>query len=232
MASQARKIRNKPLSIAAPARLSLASVSRTEPAKDREEEFLVVALSLFAERNFASVTIKDIAEELGVNTALIYYYFKSKTDLFKASIDHAVEGAFANMRALEESNTDPANLLTAWLQNHVDKYAEIHRFVKVALDYRGAHQGDPEIEAIIASFYAKERQLLSKLIKDGIDQGMFRNVDSGRMVQLISTYLDGCMVRSVIMPDFDLKTAVADLHRNVLELLSAEKLTKAKRKLR
>ena len=31
-----------------------------------------------------------IAERLSVNTALIYYYFDSKTDLFRATIEHAV----------------------------------------------------------------------------------------------------------------------------------------------
>ena len=39
------------------------------------------------------------------------------------------------------------------------------------------------------------------------------------MAQFISTYLDGCMVRSVILPDFDLKGAVRDLHQRVLEML-------------
>ncbi len=45
--------------------------SRNSPF-DRREELAAVALDLFAERNFAAVTIKDIASALGVNTALIY----------------------------------------------------------------------------------------------------------------------------------------------------------------
>ena len=48
---------------------------------------------------------------------------------------------------------------------------------------------------------------------------MFKPVDPNRMAQFISTYLDGCMVRSVILPDFDLKGAVRDLHQRVLEML-------------
>jgi hypothetical protein len=39
------------------------------------------------------------------------------------------------------------------------------------------------------------------------------------MAQFISTYLDGCMVRSVILTDFDLEGAVRDLQRRVLEML-------------
>jgi AcrR family transcriptional regulator len=74
-------------------KLARPNSKREEHSAARVEEFLATALNLFAERNFASVTIKDIAEHLGVNTALIYYYFDSKTDLFQASIEHAVAGA-------------------------------------------------------------------------------------------------------------------------------------------
>jgi AcrR family transcriptional regulator len=203
---------------------------RGENGKARGEEFLRAALDLFAERNFASVTIKDIGQALGVNTALIYYYFESKTDLFRATIEFAVENAFDSMRALDEKSGDPAKLISAWLQNHVDKYAKIHRFVKIALDYRSSHEGDPSIEASIAKFYAKEREMLSRCIRQGIEQGIFKPVDPARMAAFISTYLDGCMVRLVILPDYDLKAAVADLHRIAFESLGYGARAKPRRR--
>jgi TetR/AcrR family transcriptional regulator, upper aerobic nicotinate degradation pathway regulator len=196
----------------------------------RVDEFLTTALDLFAQRNFASVTIKDIAEHLGVNTALIYYYFDSKTDLFRATIEYAVARAFENVRALDNRSADPATIIAAWLENHVNKHAEIHRFVKIALDFRGAHEGDPDISNTIESFYVEERKLLSKVIREGIKQGLFKPVDPKRMGQFISTYLDGCMVRSVILTDFDLDGAVRDLHRRVLEMLEYTGKTQMKRR--
>jgi len=195
----------------------------------RVDKFLAAALDLFAERNFASVTIKDIARALRVNTALIYYYFDSKTDLFRATIKYAVARAFENVRALDDKSADPPTIIAAWLANHVNKYAEIHRFVKIALDFRGAHEGDPDIANTIESFYVEERKLLSKIIREGIKQGLFKPVDPNRMAQFISTHLDGCMVRSVILCDFDLDGAVRDLHRRVLEMLDYSPKKRSKR---
>lgn len=192
---------------------------RISQSADRVDKFLVASLELFAERNFASVTIKDIAEALGVNTALIYYYFDSKTDLFRATIEHAVGRAFDNVRALDDRNADPASILTAWLENHVSQYAEIHRFVKIALDFRGSHEGNPAVAQSIDRFYDEERKMLSKVIREGISQKIFKPVDPIRMAQFISTHLDGCMVRSVILSDFDLGGAVRDLHARVWEML-------------
>jgi AcrR family transcriptional regulator len=178
------------------------------------------------------VTIKDIAERLGVNTALIYYYFDSKTDLFRATIEYAVAGAFENVRALDNKSADPPTIIATWLANHVNKYAEIHRFVKIALDFRGAHEGNSDIANTIESFYVEERKLISRIIREGIKQGLFKPVDPTRMAQFISTYLDGCMVRSVILSDFDLEGAVQDLHRRVHEMLGYSGNTRLKRQRR
>ncbi len=197
-----------------------AGVLSYRHSSGRVDDFLAASLDLFAERNFASVTIKDIAKALNVNPALIYYYFDSKTDLFRATIERAVARAFENVRALEDRSADPATIIAAWLANHVNKYDEIHRFVKIALDFRSSHDGDTAIAKAIEAFYVEERKLLSKVIRDGIRQGLFRSVHPGRMAQFISTYLDGCMVRSVILSDFDLKGAVRDLHRRVLDMLN------------
>ena len=91
--------------------------------------------------------------------------------------------------------------------------------MKIALDFRGAHEANPEIANTIENFYVEERKLLSRVIREGIRKRMFKQVDPNRMAQFISTYLDGCMVRSVILPEFDLKGAVRDLHQRVLEML-------------
>jgi TetR/AcrR family transcriptional regulator, upper aerobic nicotinate degradation pathway regulator len=195
------------------------SFARFRPSPGRSDSFLATSLELFAERNFASVTIKDIAQALDVNPALIYYYFDSKTDLFRATIERAVVRAFENVRALEDKSADPATILAAWLSNHVNKYHEIHRFVKIALDFRSSHEGDPAIAEAIEAFYVEERRLLSKVIRDGVKQGLFKSVNPARLAQFISTHLDGCMVRSVILTDFDLKGAVRDLHGHILDVL-------------
>ena len=85
------------------------------PGRSRADAMTEVALTLFAERNFASVTIKDIGTALGVNTALIYYYFDSKEDLFRAAIERAVERAFLHFRELRLRHSNPrTSSATGW----------------------------------------------------------------------------------------------------------------------
>jgi TetR/AcrR family transcriptional regulator len=50
---------------------------------DRRREILEAALRVFSERGFRGATIKEIAREAGIrSSALIYWYFEDKEDLF------------------------------------------------------------------------------------------------------------------------------------------------------
>lgn len=198
------------------------TAKRNTERSARAEALMSAALDLFAERNFASVTIKDIANVAGVNTALIYYYFNNKTDLFQKTIENAVANAFAGIERVADDPDDPddpATLITSWLDNHLSLYDPIHKLVKVSLDYKGAPDKVAAIDEAIQYFYDHERELLSGAIRAGVEQGIFKPVDPDKIAQYISTYLDGAMVRAVILPDFDLAGAVGDLRETTWELL-------------
>lgn len=182
---------------------------------DRKQQLMAAALDLFAERNFSSVTIKDIANATGVNTALIYYYFDSKSDLFCSVIESAVNQAFENFRALRPSHQDPATVIGEWLNNHVRLFDPIHKLVKISLDYSGSPNRVPSIDRSIRQFYDEETRMLSLCIRQGVESGVFQPVDPDSVAQFISTFLDGLMVRSVILSDLNLEASL-DNFREIL----------------
>ncbi|MEQ8666284.1 MAG: TetR/AcrR family transcriptional regulator [Rhodospirillales bacterium] len=195
---------------------------RGRPAKNdrstpfgRRDQIVAVALDLFAERNFAAVTIKDIAKAANVNAALLYYYFESKEDLFQGAIEFAVDQAFRNFRLLQARHDNPADVIDDWLINHVEQSAPIHKFVKISLDYSGSKSKMPVVDRLIRQFYDEELRILSGCIRQGIDDGLFAKVDPDSLAVFISTYLDGIMVRSVIQKKYDLSDAIGLLQREI-----------------
>jgi AcrR family transcriptional regulator len=191
-----------------------------EPAA-RAAELTAVALDLFERRGFAAVTIKSIGEAAGVNPALIYYYFKDKEDLFRASIESAVDQAFEHFKALRERHDDPAEIISDWLDTHVELYQVVRKVVKVSLDYAGAPKALPKVEASIRRFYDEEARILTACVSDGVARGQFRDVDPAATAEQISTFLDGAMVRSNILPEFDLQTAIGQFRRHLWQHLGA-----------
>ena len=182
---------------------------------EAETQIREAALDLFAARNFSAVTTKDIAEATGLNTALIYYYFGSKEELFRSAVALAVERAFHGFRLSRQKLTRPRDIIYGWLDNHVRESEAITKLVRIAIDYAGTATRRAPIDAAIRRFYDEEREVLREALSAGIAQGDFRKVDIDETATFISTYLDGVIVRAVILKDFD-PVAAIDVLRSFL----------------
>jgi AcrR family transcriptional regulator len=55
--------------------------------RDRREDILNASLNLFAEKGFHGTSMRDIARAADITEGLIYHYFASKRDLFRAIIE-------------------------------------------------------------------------------------------------------------------------------------------------
>ncbi|WP_426513821.1 TetR family transcriptional regulator [Dactylosporangium sp. McL0621] len=67
-----------------------APVRRRRNAEQTRQALLDVAIGRFARDGYSSTTVRDIADEAGVNVALINRYFTSKEGLFEACLAAAV----------------------------------------------------------------------------------------------------------------------------------------------
>jgi AcrR family transcriptional regulator len=178
---------------------------------DRAGELMNAALHHFARQDFNTVTIKDIANSISVNSALIYYYFENKEALFRASLDHAADIAIARYEEISKGLTTPPEFIDAWFDNHIESGDLIRYMVKVMLDFAATHPQRDMIESGIQRFYGTERDILVKYLNEGIAQGVFGEVDVNHAAQVASTMLDGVIVRSQIQPEFDMGAAIAEL---------------------
>src|SRR5688500_11982834 len=55
---------------------------KTQPDRTTEERIKAAARKVFTKKGFAATRTRDIAEEAGINLALLNYYFRSKQKLF------------------------------------------------------------------------------------------------------------------------------------------------------
>lgn len=61
-------------------------------AKENSKETIIrEALKLFAEKGFAAVSMRDLAEAVGISASTIYHYYDSKQTLFRDMIREANE---------------------------------------------------------------------------------------------------------------------------------------------
>lgn len=192
-------------------------------ALDAETHIREVSLDLFAERGFSAVTTKDIADATGFNPALIYYYFGSKEELFRAAVAQAVEGAFHQFRIAREGLKHPRAIIYGWLDNHIKEYETIAKLIKISIDYAKISKRNSRIDHAIRRFYEDERDVLRAALADGIKRGDFRKVDVDETASFISTYLDGVFARAMILKDFKPIQSIGELRSFLSAYLDCKK---------
>lgn len=84
-----------------------------------QKKILKVTGKLFSERGYFGVSMQDIADEVGITKAALYYHFKSKDDLAEVLLREAVDELKLKLKsAVDRSQTSPDvffNLIKAFL---------------------------------------------------------------------------------------------------------------------
>ncbi|RFB04917.1 TetR/AcrR family transcriptional regulator [Parvularcula marina] len=103
--------------------------TRAEQRAATVKQILDTSEDLFAQLGYFGVTIKDVADKMGIHAALIHYYFDGKKALFDAVFDRRVEFAVsvrtAGLDAYEEEvgdNPTVEGALRAYYDGAFDVY--------------------------------------------------------------------------------------------------------------
>ncbi|MDJ0906480.1 MAG: TetR/AcrR family transcriptional regulator [Woeseiaceae bacterium] len=72
--------------------------------EDRPQEITAAALHAFAEKGYAATRVEEVAKRAGVSKGLLYLYFKTKEELFKAVIRSFVVPKIDELTAVVDSN--------------------------------------------------------------------------------------------------------------------------------
>ncbi len=72
----------------------------------KKDEIKSVALSMFAANGYSGCSIQDIADKVGINKATLYFYFKSKADIFQSILSEHAKLYADSVRSTIEANAD------------------------------------------------------------------------------------------------------------------------------
>lgn len=72
--------------------------------ENRPQEITDAALHAFAEKGYAATRVEEVAKRAGVSKGLLYLYFKTKEELFKAVIRSFVVPKIDELTAVVDSN--------------------------------------------------------------------------------------------------------------------------------
>ena len=165
-------------------KLSLQTTAATPLGDDRQTQLLDIACRLFSERGFNGTSLRDIAEEAQITKAALYYHFPNKEALFAKIVLESLQALVDMVRDAVEQEATPEAKLRTFLRTMADNYQHNRDAWIASSNAFRTHEDSPSKAKAVALRDEYER-LLRNIIRQGIEAGVFREVDpamAGRML--------------------------------------------------
>src|SRR6266487_1236817 len=99
---------------------------------DKQMRIMEAAEELFAEKGFDGTSVRDIAEEAGVNLAMISYYFGSKEKLMESLFKYRGESIKLQLEnMIENKELSSLQKVYAMIDNYIDRIMKQQCFHKI-----------------------------------------------------------------------------------------------------
>jgi AcrR family transcriptional regulator len=192
---------------------------RKRQRRNSADALMNAALDLFSERDYASVSMQDVARHADITYSLVYYHFESKENLFNSALTNLIEKTVESYTELRGGYDDPVALIEAWFDYNIELSAPLRKMVKILFDYSGPQNRAPSVDGAIRRFYDFERGVIESAVALGVQQGVFAPVDPQRVACFVSTHMDGVFLDSIMRRENTIPQAIADLKWVVWRIL-------------
>ncbi|MGF7140005.1 TetR/AcrR family transcriptional regulator [Roseimarinus sediminis] len=191
------------------------------------EHILKVSLTLFFQKSYKEVTMKEIVEKTGLSKGAFYHYFNSKEDLF-----HEIVNIFFSLGAMDFTSF-PQDSLKGFYEHYLafkgESFKQLGHFMNTESDGNSnfnlmlllfdALQRFPEYLAIEKAQYEKEVKVWEEVIETARQKGEINSEAANRQLADLFLYCtDGVFVRLANGTDFpDFETGLKQAFDTIYE---------------
>jgi AcrR family transcriptional regulator len=154
-----------------------------------KERIRRAALSLFAARGYAAVSMRDIADAVGVRPGGLYNHFPGKQDLLADLMRKHMETLLAALEEALEGETAPRDALEAFARFHTSYNIDFPDDVFIA--YMELRSLDPGPRAEIGALRDTYEHRLRAILERGAAAGVFTLEDSKVTARMLLAMLTG-----------------------------------------
>lgn len=194
-----------------------------EQSETAHTEIMDATYQALCKYGYASVTMEKIATESGKSKGLLHYHFDSKDDLLAAFLEYLLARFEQDIESIDGT---PDEQLDEFINRFVvDSGSDDRQALHLALlELRTDAPFNDRYREQLARNDKIVRETIANIIRDGIDQGVFRSdADPETIARLVLASIDGARTRELTIGDDGYAGAVRDaLYDCVIDDLRAE----------
>ena len=167
--------------------------------EDTRELIMEATYRALAKHGYKDLRMRDIGEEMEMTRQVIHYHFDGKNDLMASFLEYIADQYEGSVEVDPEA--DPREELRARVDQclfgpEFDEFTHWDR-MKVYHELFAYAQHDERHREIFGEHYENIRDSIVTVVRDGIDQGVFRETDPELVGQLITDVIHVARSRKI-----------------------------------
>lgn len=175
--------------------------------EDRPQEITEAAFLVFAEKGYASARVDEVAKRAGVSKGLLYLYFKTKEELFKAVIRSVViRRVDALLGAVEETELSSEAFIRGPLLDFMRRVPGSPVAVVIRLLISEGQRHPDLVDYYWENVVSKGLKAISHFVERGVARGEFRKTAVSNLPQLVLAPMMLSMIWKILFTKHSLDT--------------------------
>jgi len=171
----------------------------TVSSKDTKEVIMEATFRALSKHGYKDLRMRDIGEEMDLTRQVIHYHFDGKYDLLSSFLEHIIDQYEGSV--VVEGDADPRTELRARVDQclfgpEFEEFSHWDR-MKVYHELYTQAQNDGEHREVFNEHYDRLRGSIVEVVEEGIEEGVFRDVDAERMGQLVTDVIHAARGRRI-----------------------------------
>ncbi len=175
----------------------------TLAGENTENQILIAARDVFIIKGYEGARMQEIADQAGINKALLHYYFRSKEKLFEAVFSEVAANLFPAMKHLLEAEIGIKEKITFFVKMYLKALHEnpfIPAFVINTLN------SNPESFLKYIKKSGVNPILLQTQIEDEVSRGLIRTIKAEHLlVNIIAMCIFPFVARPIVQTIFNME---------------------------
>ncbi len=159
----------------------------------RQVAILKAAQRRFAQFGHSKVTMDEIAADVGMGKASLYYYYPTKEDLFRAVIDHEQAEFLALMEPILEENATSSEKLRRYLERRMRHFQDFVNLSSLSMSVFS--QADSVMGELFRILTKHDYRMIESILAEGVRRNEFTPIDVNATASLVVHLLQGLRLR-------------------------------------
>lgn len=173
-------------------------------AIDTRTQILTAAFESFAERGYDKTSMDDIVRRSGLSKGSLYWHFKNKHDLLLAVMDMVMKDLKLIMERMTDPNQSAGDRLRQGFIETAEAFTTNPTFSGLLVNFFFQASQSPEARTIMQDAYEVYVTLIAGIIRDGIANHEFRDVDARQTAIMLIGAGDGIVFQLLLDPPWNI----------------------------